>query len=139
MMTASIAAAAPMALMRTATVGRMSATGIAIASRISRTIVSRPFGVLKNRIVTREVSRGVPLERRRQEQPFDAVALQQSNPFVGTERERCCGKCVGGHRGRRNNGDARDGHSVRSRPSIEDVRLAAGATALVVAGRADGA
>ena len=87
-MTASISAATPIALARTPDVWLMPSIGNAIASRITKTIVSRPFGVLKNRIVTRKASGRVPLQRWRHQQPFDAVTLQQSNPLVRTERER---------------------------------------------------
>src|SRR4051812_40340101 len=65
----------------------MPSTGIASASRIRRTIVSSPFGVLKNRIVTRKVPGRVAIERGRYEQPVNAVAFEQRDAVRGTKYE----------------------------------------------------
>src|SRR5438105_1855425 len=140
-MTASMSAATPTALVRTRNVWLRPSIGIAIASRMAKMIVSRPFGVLKNRIVTREASGRMPLQRWGHQQAFDAVPLQESKPLIGAEREgRCCER-IGEHRSLRDDGHAGERGCGRSCPRIDDVMFVtvAGTTPLVVPRSADGA
>src|SRR5215831_6509344 len=103
-MTASMNAATPIALLRTTHVCASPSIGMPIASNRQRMTVRRPLGVLKNRRVTRKPPRGVALERWRNEQAFNTLALEQSNAVLRTENERRRRQPVGHHRARRDDG-----------------------------------
>src|SRR5262245_56705622 len=100
---------------------------------MSRMIVSRPFGVLKNRTMTWEASSLVTFERRREQEALDAVTLQQPQSLMWPQRKRRRREDVGEHGVRPDDTDAGELSRGAHRSRIEEVTAAVGPAALVVA------
>jgi len=80
----------------------------------------------------------VPFERRRDEQTFNRLALEQSNAVLRAENERRRCQSIRHHRAWRDHGGTGKQRRVRPRPAVNDVmRPVVADAALVVAGRAD--
>src|SRR5436190_5889893 len=137
----------------------MPSCGAAMAARTARTMVRRPFGVLKKRrmaftLFTPQACGLEALECGREDQPADAVPLEKANAVGGAEHEHCGGEGIGEHGRRRDDSDAGSGRWRRAGPGIENVvflppkggsheivacvEIVAGHRAFVVAGGADG-
>jgi hypothetical protein len=80
----------------------------------------------------------VALERWRNQQAFNALALEQSNAAHRAEDERRRRQAVGHHRARRDHGSTGEQLRVRPCPAVDDVeRTVVAEAALVIAGGTD--
>src|ERR1035437_1497855 len=109
---ASTRPAAIVALASPDATARIPWPGAAMATRITRMMVSRPFGVLKNFLALRhmrQASRFVPLQLRRHDQPVHAHAIQELDAVFRAKHK--CGRCqrIRQHRPGRDHGRARHG------------------------------